>query len=82
VASMPAILAAPEGVCALRVPQRRPPPPGPARAGCGRPGEDGQRTMMIASIRYHDELIKQDGQWLFAGRRLMVDWTETRPPAA
>jgi hypothetical protein len=39
--------------------------------------------MMIASIRYHDdELIKQDGQWLFAGRRLMVDWTETRPPAA
>jgi hypothetical protein len=38
--------------------------------------------MMIASIRYHDERIKQDGQWLFAGRRLMVDWTETRPPAA
>ena len=41
--------------------------------------EDGQRTMMIASIRYLDEFVKQDGQWLFAERRLMVNWTETRP---
>jgi ketosteroid isomerase-like protein len=45
-------------------------------------GEDGQRTMMIASIRYLDEFVKQDGQWLFAERRLMVNWTETRPSAA
>ncbi len=44
-------------------------------------GQDGQRTMMIASIRYLDELAKQDGQWLFAERRLMVNWTETRPLA-
>ena len=44
-------------------------------------GQDGQRTMMIASIRYLDELVKQDGQWLFAERRLMVNWTETRPSA-
>jgi hypothetical protein len=42
-------------------------------------GEDGRRTMMIASIRYLDDLVKQDGQWLFAERRLMVNWTETRP---
>jgi ketosteroid isomerase-like protein len=42
-------------------------------------GQDRQRTMMIASIRYLDELVKQDGQWLFAERRLMVNWTETRP---
>ncbi len=42
-------------------------------------GQDGQRTMMIASIRYLDELVKQDGQRLFAERRLMVNWTETRP---
>ena len=42
-------------------------------------GEDGQRTMMIASIRYLDRFAKQDGQWLFAERRLMVNWTETRP---
>jgi ketosteroid isomerase-like protein len=41
--------------------------------------EGGQRTMMIASIRYLDEFAKQDGQWLFAERRLMVNWTETRP---
>jgi ketosteroid isomerase-like protein len=43
--------------------------------------QDGQRTMMIASIRYLDELVKQDGEWLFAERRLMVNWTETRPVA-
>jgi len=42
-------------------------------------GEDGQRTMMIASIRYLDQFAKQDGGWLFAERRLMVNWTETRP---
>ena len=42
-------------------------------------GEDGQRTMMIASIRYLDEFVKQDGRWLFAERQLMVNWTETRP---
>ena len=42
-------------------------------------GEDGQRTMMIASIRYLDEFVKLDGRWLFAERRLMVNWTETRP---
>jgi ketosteroid isomerase-like protein len=44
-------------------------------------GQDAQRTMMIASIRYLDEFVKQDGQWLFAERRLMVNWTETRPIA-
>ncbi|WP_051740842.1 nuclear transport factor 2 family protein [Streptomyces xylophagus] len=41
--------------------------------------ESGQRTLMIASIRYLDEFTKQDGEWYFAERRLMVDWTETRP---
>ncbi|MFB6721428.1 nuclear transport factor 2 family protein [Kribbella sp. NPDC056345] len=39
----------------------------------------GERTLMIASIRYLDTLAKQaDGNWLFAERKLMVDWTETR----
>lgn len=42
-------------------------------------GEDGIRTLMIASIRYLDTFVKQDGGWLFAERRLMVDWTDTRP---
>jgi len=45
-------------------------------------GADGQRTMMIASIRYLDEFVKRDGEWLFAERRLMVNWTETRPSTA
>ncbi|MFF2315219.1 nuclear transport factor 2 family protein [Arthrobacter sp. NPDC058097] len=41
--------------------------------------EHGKRSMMLASIRYLDEFVKQQGQWLFAERQLMVDWTETRP---
>ena len=44
--------------------------------------QGGQRTMMIASTRYLDEFVKQDDQRLFAERRLMVNWTETRPSAA
>ena len=40
---------------------------------------DGQRILMVASIRYFDQFVKQDDVWLFAQRRLMVDWTETRP---
>jgi ketosteroid isomerase-like protein len=40
---------------------------------------DGQRTLMVAHIRYIDEFVKQNGRWLFAERKLMVDWTETRP---
>ena len=42
---------------------------------------DGQRTIMVASIRYLDTFVKQDGSWYFAERNLMVDWTETRPLA-
>ena len=45
-------------------------------------GADGQRTLMIAAIRYDDGFVKQDGAWLFAERRLMVDWIETRPLSA
>jgi ketosteroid isomerase-like protein len=36
------------------------------------------RTLMLASIRYLDQFVKQDGVWLFAERKLMVDWTDTR----
>jgi ketosteroid isomerase-like protein len=42
-------------------------------------GDDGRRTMMIASIRYLDEFVKQNGHWLFAERQLMVNWTQTQP---
>jgi len=41
--------------------------------------EDGSRTLMVASIRYLDTFVRQDGEWLFAERRLMVNWTDTRP---
>jgi hypothetical protein len=39
---------------------------------------EGKRHLMIASLRYLDTFVKQDGDWLFAGRRLYVDWTEER----
>ncbi|MGV4989015.1 nuclear transport factor 2 family protein [Streptomyces sp. NRAIS4] len=41
--------------------------------------EPPQRTIMIAAIRYLDQFVKRDGNWYFAERRLMIDWTETRP---
>ncbi|WP_413992862.1 nuclear transport factor 2 family protein [Labrys okinawensis] len=43
---------------------------------------DGEkRSLMIASIRYLDQFVKQKGTWLFAERKLMVDWTDTRASA-
>jgi SnoaL-like protein len=41
--------------------------------------EDGERKLMVAWLRYGDTFVKLDGAWLFAERRLIVDWTETRP---
>ncbi|MGW6195626.1 nuclear transport factor 2 family protein [Kribbella sp. NPDC055110] len=41
--------------------------------------DDGRRTLMVASIRYLDQFVKLDGAWYFAERKLLVDWTETRP---
>jgi hypothetical protein len=38
----------------------------------------GKRRLMIASLRYLDTFVKQGGAWLFAERRLYVDWTEER----
>jgi len=40
---------------------------------------EGKRTLYIASIRYYDVFAKVEGKWLFAERKLMVDWTDTRP---
>ena len=44
--------------------------------------EDGERKLMVASLRYLDTFVKTDGAWLFAERNLYVDWTETRPSQA
>lgn len=43
--------------------------------------DGGARKLMVASLRYHDVFAKHDGSWLFAERRLYVDWTETRVSA-
>ena len=40
---------------------------------------EGKRTLFIASLRYYDVFAKVEGKWLFAERKLMVDWTDTRP---
>jgi len=39
----------------------------------------GKRTIFVASLRYYDTFVKADGTWLFAERKLLVDWTDTRP---
>ena len=36
------------------------------------------RRLMVAALRYTDTFVKQDGAWLFAERRLYVDWLEER----
>jgi len=38
-----------------------------------------KRSLMIAALRYADTYVKQDGAWLYAERRLYVDWIEERP---
>jgi len=40
--------------------------------------EDGNRKIMIASLRYLDTFAKIDGGWYFAERKLILDWSETR----
>ncbi len=33
---------------------------------------------MVAYLRYRDTIVKEGGTWLFAERRLYLDWAETR----
>jgi ketosteroid isomerase-like protein len=40
--------------------------------------DGGKRRLMLASLRYLDTFVKTDGKWLFAERRLYVDWLEER----
>ncbi|MDR1426785.1 MAG: nuclear transport factor 2 family protein [Bifidobacteriaceae bacterium] len=39
---------------------------------------EGGQTLIVMSIRYEDRYSKLDGAWLFAERRLVVTWTDTR----
>ena len=61
----------------------------PCRRRCGRLAsalmlphhltiDGGKRWLMIAALRYSDQFVKLDGAWLFAERRLYVDWIEER----
>jgi hypothetical protein len=40
---------------------------------------EGKRTLFIGSLRYFDVFAKVEGKWLIAERKLVVDWTDTRP---
>jgi ketosteroid isomerase-like protein len=40
-----------------------------------------KRQLMVAALRYADVFRKIDGAWLFAERRLYVDWLEERAPS-
>ncbi|AYB34826.1 nuclear transport factor 2 family protein [Chryseolinea soli] len=40
--------------------------------------QDGVQKIMIAGIRYYDSMVKQNGSWLFAERKLKVCWIENR----
>jgi hypothetical protein len=44
--------------------------------------EDGERKIMVASLRYLDNFTKIDGRWYFAERTLILDWSETRSVTA
>lgn len=40
--------------------------------------EEGIQKLMIAYIRYEDKFVKHQDKWLFAERKLLVDWIENR----
>jgi hypothetical protein len=43
--------------------------------------DDGKRKIMVASLRYLDRFVKIAGAWYFEERKLLLDWSETRPSA-
>jgi SnoaL-like protein len=44
--------------------------------------ENGTRKIMVAWLRYLDAFAKIDGAWYFAERKLILEWSETRPLGA
>jgi hypothetical protein len=44
--------------------------------------EEGERKIMVASLRYLDTFRRIDGAWYFAERKLILDWSETRTMTA
>jgi hypothetical protein len=44
--------------------------------------EDGRRMMMVAWLRYLDVFARIESAWYFAERKLILEWSETRPLGA
>jgi SnoaL-like domain len=40
---------------------------------------DEGRTLLVLFIRYEDSFVKRDGTWRFAERKLLIDWSDSRP---
>ena len=40
---------------------------------------DEGRSLLVMSIRYEDTVVKRNGDWFFAERKLVIDWTDARP---
>ena len=40
--------------------------------------EDGERKIMVAYLRYLDVFAKESGRWLFAERKLYLEFSDTR----
>ncbi len=40
---------------------------------------EGSRTLLSWAIRYQDRWRREAGEWRFEHRRLVLDWSETRP---
>jgi hypothetical protein len=43
--------------------------------------DNGERKIMVAALRYLDRFVKLEGAWYFEERKLLLDWSETRPSA-
>ena len=41
--------------------------------------KDGDRQLLVLSIRYLDRFVRTEAGWRFSQRRLLIDWTDTRP---
>ncbi len=39
----------------------------------------GAAENLVWAMRYLDQLRREDGRWVFVRRRVVIDWTETRP---
>ena len=40
--------------------------------------EDGKRILLTEAIRYYDTYTRQNNQWLFVKRKLIIDWQDKR----